>query len=144
MISGTMQNKDASLLDMALELQKEKGWISDSDVAALAEKRGQPASQVYEALSFYSMICLEKPAKVNVQVCRGTSCYTAKGKDILKEIQQITQCSIGQTSPDGLYHVDYVECIGHCETAPNVLVNGKLYQSVTPEGIQTILKEAAL
>ena len=144
MISGTMQNKDVSLLDMALELQQEKGWISDSDVAALAEKRGLPASQVYEALSFYSMICLETPAKVLVQVCRGTSCYTAKAGELLQEIQRITQCSVGQTSPDGTYRVEYVECIGHCETAPNVLVNGKLYQSVTPEGIQTILKEAAL
>ncbi|MGI6254724.1 MAG: NAD(P)H-dependent oxidoreductase subunit E [Acutalibacter sp.] len=139
-----MQTNAPSLLDMALDLQKEKGWISDSDVADLAKKRGLPASQVYEALSFYSMIQLEQPVKVLVQVCRGTSCYTAKGGDLLQEIQRITQCSVGQTSLDGVYRVDYVECIGHCETAPNVLVNGKLYQSVTPESIQTILKEAAL
>lgn len=144
MISGTMESNATSLLDMALALQQEKGWISDSDVASLAEQRKMPVSQVYEALSFYSMICLEKPPKVNIQVCRGTSCYTAKGADILKEIERITHCSIGQTSPDGLYRVDYVECIGHCETAPNVLINGKLYQSVTAESIQTILKEAAL
>lgn len=143
-MSGTMRSDATSLLDMALELQREKGWIADADVEEMARAKGLPASQVYEALSFYSMLRLEKPAKVVVEVCRGTSCYTKKGADLLREIQAITQCAVGQTSPDGVYHIDYVECIGHCETSPNILVNGKLYPSVTAESIGTILKEAAL
>ncbi len=144
MMSGITQTNALSLLDAALELQKGKGWITDGDVAVLAQQRGLPASQVYEALSFYSMIRLEKPVAVKIQVCRGTSCYTAHGTDILKEIETITNCKVGDTSPDGRYQVEYVECIGHCETAPNVLVNGKLYQSVTVESIRNILKEAVL
>ena len=89
MMSGIMNKEPASsLLDMALEIQKDKGWISDDDEA-------------------------------------------------------VTGCKVGTTSADGVYHLDYVECIGQCETAPNVLVNGKLYSSVTRDGIRAILKEAA-
>ena len=107
MMSGIMNKEPASsLLDMALEIQKDKGWISDDDVKELARRKGMPESQTYEALSFYTMIHLKQPARVDI-------------------------------------HLDYVECIGQCETAPNVLVNGKLYSSVTRDGIRAILKEAA-
>ena len=137
MMSGIMNKEPASsLLDMALEIQKDKGWISDDDVKELARRKGMPESQTYEALSFYTMIHLKQPARVEIQVCRGTSCYTAKNSGILEEIEAVT-------SADGVYHLDYLECIGQCETAPNVLVNGKLYSSVTRDGIRAILKEAA-
>ena len=144
MMSGIMNKEPASsLLDMALEIQKDKGWISDDDVKELARRKGMPESQTYEALSFYTMIHLKQPARVEIQVCRGTSCYTAQNSGILEEIEAVTGCKVGTTSADGVYHLDYVECIGQCETAPNVLVNGKLYSSVTRDGIRAILKEAA-
>ena len=54
MMSGIMNKEPASsLLDMALEIQKDKGWISDDDVKELARRKGMPESQTYEALSFY-------------------------------------------------------------------------------------------
>lgn len=105
MMSGIMNKEPASsLLDMALEIQKDKGWISDDDVKELARRKGMPESQTYEALSFYTMIHLKQPARVEIQVCRGTSCYTAKNSGILEEIEAVTGCKVGTTSADGVYH----------------------------------------
>ena len=142
MDSGMMKNEN--ILEIALDLQKEKGWISDADVIAIAEAKKLPPARVYETLSFYSMILLKAPAKVRVEVCRGTSCYNLGGKDLIAEIARITGCRPGEASGDGLYEVEYCECLGRCETAPNVIVNGKIYTSVTMESIEKIIKEAAI
>ena len=132
--------KNENILEIALDLQKEKGWISDADVIAIAEAKKLPPARVYETLSFYSMILLKAPAKVRVEVCRGTSCYNLGGKDLIAEIARITGCRPGEA----LYEVEYCECLGRCETAPNVIVNGKIYTSVTMESIEKIIKEAAI
>lgn len=137
---GTMKNK--SILETALDLQREKGWISEQDIEAIAKAEGLPEARVYETLSFYSMILLEKPAAVRIEVCRGTSCYIAGGADILGAIREITGCGVGERSADGRYQVEYCECLGRCETAPNVVVNGRLFTSVTEESIKNIIKEA--
>lgn len=142
-MSGTMQSScDQGVLDRALDRQRDHGWVTEEDVCAIADETGMPPSKVYETLSFYSMIHLAKPVTVKVQVCRGTSCYTRGGMNLLHEIERLCDCAVGETSPDGTYQVDYVECIGHCETAPNIIVNGVLYQAVTPDQLPGILKEA--
>lgn len=140
MDSGIISNK--SILEAALDLQKENGWVSEKDVKEIASIKGIPEAKVYETLSFYSMILLERPASVRIEVCRGTSCYNADGVNLLAEIQNLTGCAIGGHSKDGRYQIDYCECLGRCESAPNIIVNGKLYTSVSSELIKNILKEA--
>lgn len=146
MVCGTVKNKEAekSLLELALDMQQEHGWVTEEDVKKIAFWKTMPESKVYETLSFYSMIRLKKPADIRIEVCRGTSCYIAGGVDLLEEIKKITKCNIGEKSSDGKYQLDYCECLGHCETAPNILVNGKLYTSVTKESLINIMKEASL
>lgn len=138
------KGKTETILELALNMQKEHGWVTEQDVREISARKGVPEAKVYETLSFYSMIHLKEPPKVVVEVCRGTSCYIANGADLLEEIKKITNCEIGGYSEDGIYHIQYVECLGHCETAPNILVNGRLYTSVTKETVNSILKEAAL
>lgn len=137
MACGTNKN----ILELALALQKEHGWISEADVRQIAALVGLPESKVYETLSFYSMILLKALATVRIEVCRGTSCYMAEGVDLLAELQSLTGCAVGDRSPDGHYQVEYCECLGRCDTAPNLIVNGKLYTSVTKELLKNILKE---
>lgn len=139
MACGTMKNK--TILEEALALQKEHGWVSEYDVAKLAACFGMPEAKVYETLSFYSMILLKKPSAVRIEICRGTSCYIAYGDDLLGELQKITGCAVGECSADGKYQIEYCECLGRCDTAPNLIVNGRLYTSVTKEMLHTILKE---
>lgn len=135
--------KNETILEMALDLQKSHGWVNDNDIKEISACVGFPEAKVYETLSFYSMILLEKPADVRIEVCRGTSCYIAEGVDLIAELEQITGCPIGGRSKDGRYQIEYCECLGRCDTAPNLIVNGKLYTSVTKQSIHTILGEVA-
>lgn len=140
MDSGMILNR--SILEAALDMQKENGWVSEKDVKEIASVKGIPEAKVFETLSFYSMILLEKPAPLRIEVCRGTSCYIADGVNLLAELRNLTGCDIGGRSKDGRYQIEYCECLGHCESAPNIIVNGKLYTSVSSDSIKNILKEA--
>lgn len=146
MVCGTVKSKEAnkSVLELALDMQKEHGWVTEEDVKQIASLRAMPETKVYETLSFYSMILLNQPAAIRIEVCRGTSCYIAKGVNLLEEIKNITKCNIGESSQDGKYQLEYCECLGHCETAPNMVVNGKLYTSVTKESLINIVREVSL
>lgn len=141
-LTNTKNNK--SILEMALDIQKECGWVSEEKVKEIACCKGMPVSRVYETLSFYSMILLEKPAPIRIEVCRGTSCYIANGVNLLKEIEEMTGCKIGEVSKDGKFQLEYCECLGHCESAPNVMINGKLCTSVTKEKLCELVKEVTL
>lgn len=138
---GTMKNNN--ILEMALDRQKKHGYVTENDICEIAAEVGRPAARIYETLSFYSMILLKKPAALRIEVCRGTSCCIAGGIDILARIKELTGCSVGECSEDGRYEVAYCECLGHCETAPNLLVNGKLYTSVTEDMVESIVKEVS-
>ncbi|MBR4163051.1 MAG: NAD(P)H-dependent oxidoreductase subunit E [Solobacterium sp.] len=132
-----------NILEAALKLQKEHGYVTEADVKAIAESVNRPVNAVYETLSFYSMILLKAPSVVRIEVCRGTSCYIKGGVDLLKELEQLTGCKPGETSEDGRYQVEYCECLGRCDTAPNIVVNGKLYTSISSEKLEEILKEVS-
>ncbi|MCR4601724.1 MAG: NAD(P)H-dependent oxidoreductase subunit E [Clostridia bacterium] len=137
MACGMKSNEN--ILEQALDLQKQHGWVTPEDVKEIAAAKGIPVSKAYETLSFYSMILLKKPADVRVEVCRGTSCYIAEGTDLLDELRRITGCNVGERSDDGKYQVEYCECLGRCDTAPNIVVNGKLHTAVTKESLSEIL-----
>ncbi|KIR01753.1 hypothetical protein P261_00567 [Lachnospiraceae bacterium TWA4] len=90
MVCGTMKNRldGKSVLELGLDMQKDHGWITDEDVQKIASLREMDVAKVYETLSFYSMILLKKPATIRIEVCRGTSCYSLGGINLLKEIKK--------------------------------------------------------
>ena len=75
MVCGTVKNKETekSVLELALDMQQEHGWVTEEDVKKIASWKTMPEAKVYETLSFYSMIRLKKPADIRIEVCRGTS-----------------------------------------------------------------------
>lgn len=131
-----------NILELAQARQAEHGWVTEQDVKDIAALKSIPESSVYESLSFYSMILLEKPADIRVEVCRGTSCYIMGNTDLLAELEKMTGCPVGGRSEDGRYQIEYCECLGRCDTAPNMLVNGRLYTSVTVDSLKEILDDA--
>ena len=112
-----------------------------SAVITARTHNGRTASCKVRVAPAPEAILLEEAAAVRIEVCRGTSCYIAGGTDLLAEIRRLTGCAVGERSEDGRYQVEYCECLGRCETAPNIVVNGRLYTSVTKESLESIIKE---
>ena len=129
--------KDGGLLDALLALQKEEGYVSENALEALAEDLGVETADMYDSASFYSMLRFEKPAQTEIRVCRGTACHSGGNTALVEALEAATGIRLGEGNEQ--YSLGWVECLGQCQAAPSMLVNGELFTDVALDRIPEIL-----
>ena len=98
-------------------------------------------ARIYEVLTFYNFFKLEAPGKAVISVCTGTACYLKGNDKVLERFKQELGVEEGESTPDKLFHLQSVRCVGCCGLAPVCVVNGKTYGRVTPDDVPVILDE---
>lgn len=129
--------RDGGLLDALLALQKRDGYVTEEGLKALAGLEGKSVAELYDTASFYSMLRFTPPAKKEIRVCRGTACHSGGNAALVAALETATGLRIGESNED--YSLDYVECLGQCQAAPSMLINGKLYTKLDPDKIPELL-----
>ena len=125
------------LLDALLALQNAEGYVSEDALKALAKHAKVSPAELYDAASFYSMLRFTPPAKTEIRVCRGTACHSADNAGVAAALEEATGLKMGESNES--FSLDFVECLGQCQSAPNLLINGKLFQNVDADSIPTLL-----
>jgi NADH-quinone oxidoreductase subunit E len=132
-------NKQAALLPILHIVQEEKGYIPEELEVALAEIVEVPVVKVREVLSFYTLYNRQPVGKYHVQMCRTISCTLCGHRDLLKYVRDKLGIDVGQTTADGKYTLNVVECLAACETAPVMQINEKYYGNLSTQRIDEIL-----
>ena len=135
--------KRSALVPMLLYAQDEIGFVSDACVAEIAQRLDLLELDVRNVLSYYSMLRTVPAGKYNVQVCTNISCMLRGGYELLDHCK--TKLGIGHkgVTPDGLFSLEEVECIGACCWAPAVQINYDFHDDLTPAKMDTILADYA-
>jgi NADH-quinone oxidoreductase subunit E len=133
--------KDATLLPVLQIIQREQGLISPEAVDWISVKLGIPSVQIREVLSFYAMLRRKPAGRYVIQVCRNISCFLTGGEDVLRHLETRLGIKEGETTPDGKFTLLVVECLGNCDHAPCLMINDDEYGPVTPDLIDSLLKE---
>ena len=128
---------DGGLLDALLALQNAEGFVSEDGLKALAKHAKVSPAELYDAASFYSMLRFAPPAKKEILVCRGTACHSGGNAELIAALEAATGLKIGESNEE--YRLDWVECLGQCQAAPNLLINGRLYTEVDLKKIPELL-----
>ena len=131
--------KRSALVPMLLYAQDEIGYVSDAVVHELAARLDLFELDVRNVLSYYSMLRTEPAGKYNVQVCTNISCMLRGGYEILDHCKATLGIGHKQTSKDGLFSLEEVECIGACCWAPAMQVNYDFHDDLTPVKVDQIL-----
>ncbi len=132
--------KMACLLPALWIVQEERGWVSDDAMAEVAEVLGLTPAYVKGVVTFYTMYNQHPVGKYLIQICTTSPCNICGAEDVVKAFLQHTKCSdLGVTSPDGLYTVIEVECLGACGFATPVMINEGFVESVTAERVPEIV-----
>jgi NADH-quinone oxidoreductase subunit E len=92
-------------------------------------------------ITFYNYFKLEKPGKYNIAVCMGTACYLKGAPEILDTIKTALNITEGETTPDGMFHLDAVRCLGCCGLAPVMSINDKIFGKVKKSQVTEILSK---
>lgn len=131
----------SALIPMLLYAQDEVGYISDAVIAEVAERLGIRENDVQSVLSYYSMLRTKPSGKYNVQVCTNISCMVRNGYGILEHCKKRLAIDNKGVTPDGLFSLEEVECIGACSWAPAMQVNYDFYDELTPEKVDQIIDD---
>lgn len=111
----------------------EHGHVSAAAMVDVAALTGLTAAQVQSVASFYTMYKRSRVGRYLISVCTSISCYLLGADDVLGAIEDETGTPDGETSRDGMFSVEHVECLGACGGAPAVQVNYELIEGVRPE-----------
>ncbi|GAB4401672.1 MAG: NADH-quinone oxidoreductase subunit NuoE [Anaerolineales bacterium] len=132
---------NSALLPALALAQKEHGWLSPEVLEEVAEVMGLSPAQVGSVASFYTMFNRRPVGKYLVQVCTNVACSLLGAEHIVEHLKRQLGINVGETTPDGLFTLLEVECLGSCGTAPVMQVNDTYYENLTAEKIDQILAE---
>jgi len=127
-------------VDVMYLLQKHYGYLTDEAVREGAAFLGMTPLEVEELATFYDFIYREPVGKYVIHVCDSTVCWMEGHESVLAHLCGKLKIPVGGTTADGLFTLLPVCCIGFCDQAPAMLVNGEPYGDLTPESIDRILE----
>ena len=131
--------KRSALVPTLLYAQDEIGFLSDEVITELAGRLDLTELEVRNVISYYSMLTTNPRGKFTVQICTNISCLVRGGEEILQHCAKRLGVGHKGTTPDGLFTLEEVECIGACSWAPAAQVNYDFHENLTTEKIDSIL-----
>ncbi len=131
--------KRSALIPMLLYAQDEAGYLSDAVVAEVARRIGITELEVRDVASYYSMLRFKPAGRYNIQVCTNISCMLRGAYEVSERFQEELGIGPQGVTPDGLFSLEEVECIGACCWAPAVQVNYDFHDEIRPDHVLGIL-----
>jgi NADH-quinone oxidoreductase subunit E len=134
--------KRSLLVPFLLYIQDEFGYVTDESVEEVAHRLEITALEIRNVISYYSMLRTKPGGKHNVQVCTNICCLLRGGEEMLAHVRGKLGVAVNKgVTPDGVFSVEEVECIGACSWAPAMQVDYDFHENLTPEKIDRILDE---
>ena len=136
-----LPDKRGRLIGVLHKAQSIFGFLPREVQEFIAGALGLPVAKVYGVVKFYSYFTMEPKGKYPISVCTGTACYVRGADDIVAELRKRLGVSVGQVTPDGLFSLDTLRCVGACGLAPVMIVAGHVYGRMKPSDVESILEE---
>jgi NADH-quinone oxidoreductase subunit F len=133
--------KRSALIPMMMYAQDEYGFISDEMIAEIARRLELRTVQVEETLEYYSMLRRKPMGKYHVQVCTNVACMLRGGAELLEAAKKRLEIGHKETTADGVFSLEEVECIGACTGAPALQVNYDFFENVTPMKFDRLIED---
>jgi NADH-quinone oxidoreductase subunit E len=139
MMVGHYPTKRSVLVPTLLYAQDEIGYLSDEVIQEIARRLELTELDVRNVISYYSMLTTKPRGKYNVQVCTNIACMLRGGEELFAHCRKKLGIGHKQTTEDGRFTLEEVECIGACSWAPAIQVNYDFHENLTVEKLDKVL-----
>jgi NADH-quinone oxidoreductase subunit E len=129
----------SALIPMLMYAQDEVGAVTPEVINEIAKRLGITPLQVDEVIGYYSMLHKKPQGKFHVQVCTNISCLLTGGEELYHHASKKLGIGHKQTTADGEFSLEEVECIGACSWAPAVQINYDFHHDVTPKQLDELI-----
>jgi NADH:ubiquinone oxidoreductase subunit E len=131
-----------ALVQILLDIQDNLHWLPPEAMEAVAETLDIPLVHVFGVATFYKSFSLEPRGRHLCTVCMGTACHVRGGATVLEHLERRLGIPAGETTPDGDFTLERVNCLGACALAPLVVVDGRYYGQMTETKANSVLENA--
>ena len=129
-----------SLIAILQETQDIYGYLPMDVMELISRRTGTPIAQVIGVATFYAQFRLQPVGKYLIMLCQGTACHVNGSELISAAISDELGIQAGETTSDGLFTLNHVACLGCCSLSPVMMINGKVYSSLTPDKAKKVLR----
>ena len=129
-----------SLIAILQETQDLYGYLPIDVMELISQRTGTPIATVIGVATFYAQFRLQPVGKYLIMLCQGTACHVNGSELISAAITDELSIEDGQTTEDGLFSLKHVACLGCCSLSPVMMINGKVYSSLTPDKAKKVLR----
>lgn len=133
--------KRSFLVPMLLYAQDEVGCLTEAVIAHIARKTELTELEVHNVISYYSLLRTKPMGRFHVQVCTNICCMLRGGDELFEHCKERLGIGNKMTTPDGVFSLEEVECIGACSWAPAAQVNYDFHENLTPEKMDAVLRQ---
>lgn len=127
------------LIQLLLDIQRELNWIPPEAIIRINKRLKVPVSEIYRVASFYTALSLKPRGRHLVRVCAGTACYVRGGPRILDSAERTLGIRAGETTPDGKFTLETVNCLGCCALGPVVEIDGQYHGRLSSANVKKLL-----
>lgn len=136
-----LESKDGAIIHVLHKAQELIGYLPKEVMLYIARALDLPAADVFGVVSFYSYFSTQPTGKNKISVCMGTACYVKGAEKVYRAFYEKLGVEPGGTTPDGLFTIKDVRCVGACGLAPILTVGEKVYGHVSVEDVDKIIAE---
>ena len=134
-------NKQSVCIDAMQIVQRHRGWVSDESIKDLAEFLGMSVEDLDGVATFYNLIFRRPVGRHVIMVCDSVSCWIMGYEQLREQLSKRLGVKMGETTADGRFTLLPIVCLGTCDRAPAMMVDGDLHRDLDPQKLDGILEK---
>ncbi len=134
------RSQPGQLIEALQDVQENYGYISEEAMQDVSHGLGVPLMEVYRVASFYKAFRLKPSGKNVLTMCMGTACHVRGARLLLDQATGQLGVKPGEVTPDGLFSIEHVNCLGACALGPIVSENGSYHHHMTPGKLRKLIE----
>jgi NADH:ubiquinone oxidoreductase subunit E len=138
-IIGAYEASPTALIMILQEVQGEYRHLPREAMEIISQRMDLALSQIYGVATFYKAFSLEPRGRHHVCVCTGTACHVRNSRSIVEKLERDLKISRGETTPDGEFTLETVNCVGACALGPIAVVDNKYWGHLTVSDVDRML-----
>jgi len=135
----TVEGRPSDLLEVLQDIQTECNYLPEDALRAVSEKLSVPLIEVFRAANFFKAFTLVPRGRHLITVCQGTACHVRGGSRLLDAVSAQLKVSPGETTADGAFTLEAVNCLGACALGAIMVMDGKYHAHMSPDKLRKLI-----
>lgn len=138
--AGKYAGQPEMLVTALAEVQRELGHLPIEAIREVARLLEVPPSRAYGVATFYSLFSVKPRGRHVIRVCESAPCHVLGAQKVIEALKSELGIEPGETTPDGMFSLEFTSCLGVCGVAPAVMVDDRVYGNLTPQDIPRLVR----